>query len=138
MLRILGERPGVGASELSVASGVARPVLYQLLAKLVEQGEVVKERLPGVGTGYSLHGHAVASERGEGFRDSVGGAVDRGRQRPHLAVGLTESGGDRVRGRARSRRGSRGEEGGRATSARLRMRTSVADGSTLVSRPRTA
>lgn len=54
VLRVLGERPGVGAGELSVASGVARPVLYQLLAKLVEQGVVVKERRPGVGTAYRL------------------------------------------------------------------------------------
>jgi hypothetical protein len=61
VLRVLGERPGVGAGELSVVSGVARPVLYQLLGKLVEQGEVVKERRPGIGTGYRLRPEGIDS-----------------------------------------------------------------------------
>ena len=54
VLGVLGERPGVGVSELSAAAGVARPALYALLARLTEQGEIVKELLPAGSTGYSL------------------------------------------------------------------------------------
>src|SRR4051794_33735478 len=55
VLRVLSERPGVGATELSAASGVAKPVLYNLLKTLEERGEVVKEQLPGGSTGYRLN-----------------------------------------------------------------------------------
>src|SRR4051812_46017841 len=54
VLRALGERPGVGVSELAAATGVKKPVLHGLLARLVEQGEVVKEALPGGARGYAL------------------------------------------------------------------------------------
>jgi hypothetical protein len=54
VLRVLGERPGVSATELSGAAGVERPVLYALLTRLAERGEIVKESLPGGSTGYSL------------------------------------------------------------------------------------
>ena len=54
MLGVLAERPGVSASELSSAAGVARPVLYALLKTLEERGEVAKEHLPGGTTGYRL------------------------------------------------------------------------------------
>jgi hypothetical protein len=54
VLKVLGERPGVGVTELAAASGVAKPVLYNLLATLTKRGEVVAQALPGGGTGYSL------------------------------------------------------------------------------------
>jgi hypothetical protein len=54
VLEVLGDRPGVGVAELSSASGVKKPVLYALLNTLVEEGEVVKEELPGGGAGYAL------------------------------------------------------------------------------------
>jgi hypothetical protein len=59
----------VGVSELSAAAGVARPVLYALLARLTQRAEVVKEALPGGSAGYSLprepsvFGPPVAAER---------------------------------------------------------------------------
>src|SRR3954471_23265027 len=54
VLRVLADRPGVSASELSAAAGVRRPVLYALLSRLVERGEIAKEELPGGSTGYAL------------------------------------------------------------------------------------
>ena len=54
VLRVLGERPGVSASELAGASGVDRSVLYGLLGRLVQRGEVTKEALPDGSHGYSL------------------------------------------------------------------------------------
>jgi IclR-like helix-turn-helix domain-containing protein len=54
VLGVLAERPGVSASELAGASGVARPVLYALLRTLDERGEIAKEELPGGTTGYRL------------------------------------------------------------------------------------
>ncbi|MEA2464568.1 MAG: hypothetical protein QOJ98_2315, partial [Acidobacteriota bacterium] len=54
VLGVVGERPGVSASELSTASGVTRPVLYALLKTLEGRGEVVKEELPGGVAGYRL------------------------------------------------------------------------------------
>jgi|SRR4051794_24493712 sugar-specific transcriptional regulator TrmB len=54
VLATLAERPGASASELSTASGVARPVLYALLKTLEERGELTKEDLPGGASGYRL------------------------------------------------------------------------------------
>jgi IclR helix-turn-helix domain len=54
VLRALEERPGASASELAAASGVNRTVLYGLLNRLIERGEVAKEELPGGTTGYKL------------------------------------------------------------------------------------
>jgi IclR helix-turn-helix domain len=54
VLRVLGERPGVGASELAAAAGVKKPVVYALLSRLVDGGEVVKQSLPSGSTGYAL------------------------------------------------------------------------------------
>jgi len=53
-LRVLEERPGLGATELAQATGIARPVLYNLLKTLEERGEVAKEQMPGGATGYRL------------------------------------------------------------------------------------
>jgi hypothetical protein len=61
VLRVLAERPGVSAAELAATSGVARPVLYTLLARLVERGEVVKESLPGGAMGYALAREGVVA-----------------------------------------------------------------------------
>jgi hypothetical protein len=52
VLRALEERPGASASELAAASGVNRTVLYSVLNRLIEGGEVAKEELPGGTTGY--------------------------------------------------------------------------------------
>lgn len=54
VLRVLGERPGVSVAEMSSASGVARPVLHNLLRTLEQRGEITKEQLPGGSTGYRL------------------------------------------------------------------------------------
>jgi hypothetical protein len=54
VLRAVGERPGASAGELAAASGVARPVLYNLLRTLSQRGELVRQELPGGGAGYSL------------------------------------------------------------------------------------
>jgi hypothetical protein len=53
-LRVLRERPGVGVSELAAATAIDKPVLYALLSRLVDDGEVVKEDLPSGSTGYAL------------------------------------------------------------------------------------
>jgi hypothetical protein len=54
VLAVLAERPGVSASELSNASGVGRQVLYGLLKRLEDSGEIIKERLPGGTAGYRV------------------------------------------------------------------------------------
>ena len=54
VLRAVGERPGASAGELASASGVAKPVLYNLLRTLSQRGELVRQELPGGGAGYSL------------------------------------------------------------------------------------
>ena len=46
VLRVVGERPGVTAAELSVASGVHRGTLSALLRTLVGRGELEKRSLP--------------------------------------------------------------------------------------------
>jgi hypothetical protein len=51
---VLADRPGASASELATASGVGRTVLYGLLKRLEESGEIAKEQLPGGTTGYRL------------------------------------------------------------------------------------
>jgi hypothetical protein len=54
VLRVVEQRPGVSVAELASASSVGRTVLYGLLRRLEEQGEVAKEQLPGGSTGYRL------------------------------------------------------------------------------------
>jgi hypothetical protein len=54
VLSVIGERPGVTARELAVASGVAGGTLYSLLRTLTQRGTVEKRELPGGQAGYSL------------------------------------------------------------------------------------
>jgi hypothetical protein len=54
VLRAVAERPGASAGELAAASGVAKPVLYNLLRTLSERGELIRHELPGGGAGYAL------------------------------------------------------------------------------------
>jgi DNA-binding transcriptional ArsR family regulator len=54
VLGVLAERPGVEIAELSAASGVSKPVLYNLLKSLEEKSEVGREELPGGRTGYRV------------------------------------------------------------------------------------
>jgi hypothetical protein len=54
VLRALGERPGVSVAELASASGVGTTVLYGLLRRLEQRGDVAKEQLPGGSTGYRV------------------------------------------------------------------------------------
>jgi hypothetical protein len=42
-LRVIGERPGSDVGELVAATGIKRGVLYGLLARLVDDGEIVKQ-----------------------------------------------------------------------------------------------
>jgi len=52
ILAAVAERPGASASELADVTNIARPVTYNTLAKLVEQGQLEKTELPGGQTGY--------------------------------------------------------------------------------------
>ena len=59
-LRAIGEHPGAGVAELITATGISRGVLYALLGRLTEHGEIVKQSLPGGRTGYALAGTPVS------------------------------------------------------------------------------
>jgi predicted HTH transcriptional regulator len=52
IVRVVGERPGVSAAEISDVTKISRAVTYNTLAKLVEQGKIAKTELPGGQTGY--------------------------------------------------------------------------------------
>jgi sugar-specific transcriptional regulator TrmB len=52
ILSVVGERPGVSATEISEVTKISRAVTYNTLAKLVEQGRIAKTELPGGQTGY--------------------------------------------------------------------------------------
>ncbi|RKQ91453.1 hypothetical protein C8N24_1275 [Solirubrobacter pauli] len=52
ILKAVDERPGASASEIADVAKIARPVTYNTLAKLVEQGRLEKTDLPGGQTGY--------------------------------------------------------------------------------------
>jgi sugar-specific transcriptional regulator TrmB len=64
ILTLVGERPGVSASEISSVTKIARAVTYNTLAKLVEQGQLEKSELPGGQTGYKA---ATPSEADSGL-----------------------------------------------------------------------
>jgi DNA-binding transcriptional ArsR family regulator len=53
VLRAVTERPGASAGELAAASGVSRPVVYNLLKSLTERGELVRRELPRGVAGYA-------------------------------------------------------------------------------------
>jgi Fic family protein len=53
VLRVVSERPGVTAAELTAASGVERNTLYALLATLTKRGELERRELPAGKTGYA-------------------------------------------------------------------------------------
>ena len=52
ILRVVGDRPGVSATEIADVTKISRAVTYNTLAKLVEQGQLAKTELPGGQTGY--------------------------------------------------------------------------------------
>jgi Fe2+ or Zn2+ uptake regulation protein len=52
ILSVVGERPGVSATEIADVTKISRAVTYNTLAKLVEQGQLQKTELPGGQTGY--------------------------------------------------------------------------------------
>jgi sugar-specific transcriptional regulator TrmB len=52
ILKAVDERPGASATELAEVTKISRPVAYNTLAKLVEQGALEKTELPGGQTGY--------------------------------------------------------------------------------------
>ena len=52
ILRVVGDRPGVSATEIADVTKISRAVTYNTLAKLVEQGQLAKTALPGGQTGY--------------------------------------------------------------------------------------
>jgi IclR-like helix-turn-helix domain-containing protein len=56
VLSAVADRPGASAGELATASGVSKPVLYNLLRTLSERGDLVRQELPGGGAGYALPG----------------------------------------------------------------------------------
>src|SRR4051812_18424536 len=59
-LRAIGEHPGTGVAELIEATGIGRGVLYNVLGRLTEHGEIVKQSLPGGRTGYALAGETAS------------------------------------------------------------------------------
>jgi hypothetical protein len=77
VLRVVGDRPGVGVDELASATGVKKPVLYALLGRLVEQSELVKEALPSGSTGYALP--RAGAPESTGTRPTSGGRADGAR-----------------------------------------------------------
>ena len=52
ILSVVGERPGVSATEIADVTKISRAVTYNTLAKLVQQGQLTKTELPGGQTGY--------------------------------------------------------------------------------------
>ena len=52
IITLVGERPGVSAAEIADVTKISKPVTYNTLAKLVEQGKLAKTELPGGQTGY--------------------------------------------------------------------------------------
>lgn len=54
VLQVVGERPGITASELAAASGVAKPTLYTLLSSLTKQDVLQRQELPGGQSGYRI------------------------------------------------------------------------------------
>ncbi len=52
ILSLVGERPGVSATEIADVTKISRAVTYNTLAKLVQQGQLEKTELPGGQTGY--------------------------------------------------------------------------------------
>jgi hypothetical protein len=54
VLAALGERPGASAGELSGASGVSAPTIYNVLRALTRSGEVQTVALPSGRSGYRL------------------------------------------------------------------------------------
>jgi hypothetical protein len=61
VVRVIGERPGVTARELAVASQVTGGTLYTLLRRLTDDGTVAKRELPGGQTGYAIATNAGAA-----------------------------------------------------------------------------
>src|SRR4051812_39841105 len=74
-LRAIGEHPGTGVAELIEATGIGRGVLYNVLGRLTEQGEIVKRSLPGGRTGYARGGEGGWERRGAGPRARRKGAA---------------------------------------------------------------
>jgi hypothetical protein len=56
ILKVVGERPGVSATEIADVTKISRAVTYNTLAKLVAQGQLTKTELPGGQTGYRTSG----------------------------------------------------------------------------------
>jgi len=52
ILSLVGERPGVTATEIADVTKISRAVTYNTLAKLVERNQLEKTELPGGQTGY--------------------------------------------------------------------------------------
>lgn len=95
VLGVLADRPGASASELSAASGVAKPVLYALLKTLGERGEIAKEQLPGGTAGYRLTPGAPDGGSGRGRRrptppDQATSMATGRRRSPALPIGQPE------------------------------------------------
>ena len=56
ILNVVGERPGVTATEIADVTKISRAVTYNTLTKLVAQGQLTKTELPGGQTGYKSSG----------------------------------------------------------------------------------
>jgi hypothetical protein len=56
ILKVVGDRPGVTATEIADVTKISRAVTYNTLAKLVEQEQLEKTELPGGQTGYKARG----------------------------------------------------------------------------------
>jgi hypothetical protein len=74
VLAAVRERPGASAGELAAAAGIARPVVYTLLNRLVERGELVRGQLPSGASGYSPAPEPAAPGWSSGEGDTAGPA----------------------------------------------------------------
>ena len=59
--KIIGERPGATAGEISAATGIARPTVAATLGKLVRSGELERSELPAGGVGFRRTREATAA-----------------------------------------------------------------------------
>ncbi len=60
VLRVVGERPGVGAAEVAQSTGIAKPIVYSTLAKLAQAGDIEKVDVNG-SPGYRAADHQGAA-----------------------------------------------------------------------------
>jgi hypothetical protein len=97
ILAVVGERPGIGKSELKHVTGLSGAGVAQNLRRMIGRGELLEERLPAGEVGYRLGGGEPVAERAadEQAGESVSGkrpARGRGRGQSTSAAHASASG----------------------------------------------